>query len=306
MANRKVVLLGAAGFVGSGIIQELNLGYDLILQTSDQFDVCDQSILKQFLERSQADFVINCVGKVSGIQGNLDHPATLLMSNATSSTSVMQVCHQLGIQNLIQFASACVYPLDEIRALKPIDLNTGLIEQSSKSYAAAKLLTIEATSAFNQEFGYSWTTFIPTNLYGPGDVHAGTRGHVVSSLFSRFLAARENGDKEVVVWGDGLSLRNFLHINDLAKAVELRIRTESRVDDVINLAGKEEISIGELAKKIASITNYRGLVRFDFSKPNGARRKQLDDSYWRSLGWNPKIDLDAGLTNYLESFEVEL
>lgn len=296
--------MGAAGFVGSSVVQQLNSAYDLILQTSDQFDVCDQLVLKQFLEQSQPDFVINCVGKVSGIQGNLDHPATLLMSNATSSTSVMQVCHQLRIQNLIQFASACVYPLDEIRALKPEDLNTGLIEQSSKSYAAAKLLTIEATSAFNREFGYSWTTFIPTNLYGPGDVHAGTGGHVVSSLVSRFLAARKNGDKEVVVWGDGLSLRNFLHINDLAKAVELRIRTERRVDDVINLAGKDEISIADLAKKIATITNYGGLVRFDSSKPNGARRKQLDDSYWRSSGWNPKIDLDAGLTNYLESFNA--
>jgi GDP-L-fucose synthase len=218
----------------------------------------------------------------------------------------MKVCHELKIQNLIQFASACVYPIDEIRALNPEDLNTGPIEKSSKSYATAKLMSIEATSAFNQEFGYTWTTFIPTNLYGPGDTNSGIEGHVVSSLRNRFLLARNNNETEVVVWGDGLSLRNFLHVNDLATAVELRVRSEFRVENVINLAGEEEISIRELSEKIAEFTKYEGRIRFDKSKPNGARRKQLDDSYWRSFGWKPGIEINSGLKNYIESFEREL
>jgi GDP-L-fucose synthase len=118
--------------------------------------------------------------------------------------------------------------------------------------------------------------------------------------------ARNNNETEVVVWGDGLSLRNFLHVNDLATAVELRVRSEFRVENVINLAGEEEISIRELSEKIAEFTKYEGRIRFDKSKPNGARRKQLDDSYWRSFGWKPGIEINSGLKNYIESFEREL
>ncbi len=276
------------------------------MHNRNHFDVRDKEKLRKFLIDSKAEIVINCVGKVAGVQGNIDNPATLLISNAASSVSVMEVCHSLGIRNLIQFASACVYPLDEDKALSPADLNTGPIEKTSKSYATSKLLLLEATSAFNHEFGYSWTTFIPTNLYGPGDWNTGINGHVMSSLLGRFLKAKKNGDSEVIVWGDGLSLRNFLYISDLTRAVELRIREESRVDSVINLAGNEEISIRDLAEKIAVYSEYHGSIEFDINKPNGARRKALDDSYWRGFGWKPVVGINEGLKDYIGSFQAEL
>jgi GDP-L-fucose synthase len=306
ISSSRIAILGASGFIGSNIIEDLHSKYELAGHTRDQFDVRDQSRLKKFLKESKAEFVINCVGKVAGVQGNLDRPADLLISNVTSSASVMEVCHELEIQNLVQFASACVYPLNANKALNPSDLNTGPIEESSKSYASAKLMTLEATSAFNREYGYSWTTFIPTNLYGPGDWNVGVGGHVMSSLLSRFLMAKKNKESEVVVWGDGSSIRNFLHVKDLVNAVELRTKTISRVDDVINLAGEVEISIGDLAKKIAVLTEYQGSIRFDKSKPNGARRKMLDDRYWRSFGWQPSVDLNFGIKDYIDGFEEEL
>lgn len=298
-----VVLLGANGFVGSALSRELQDSFDVVPQTRRDFDVCDQKLLSQFLEKHEAKIVINATGKVAGIRGNIENPASLLISNINSSIAIMNVCHNLKIRNLIQFASACVYPLNEKTSARPEDLNKGEVEPTSRSYAMAKLLVIEATRAFNEEHNYNWKVIIPSNLYGPGDWETDSGGHVMSMLMARFIVARRCADNKVEVWGDGKSRRSFLHISDLASAVNFLLTSGSFVEDVINVSGDFEHEISDIAALIKKITDFSGDIFYDLTKPNGARRKKLDDSYLRGFGWSPKISLAQGLLEYKNLFE---
>ena len=302
---KKIVVLGSRGFIGRALVRNFEKTYEVIPQTRNMFDVSDSVKFEEFLVRVDPDFVLNATGKVAGISGNIEQPATLLLSNVVSSISVMKTCHRLGIKNLVQFASACVYPLNSANSSVPTDLFSGRIESTSSSYAAAKLMVLEATSAFNREFGYNWTTFIPTNLYGPGDWTFESQGHVVSMLMKRFIDAVDQDSDEVVIWGDGKSLRSFLFIDDLATAVQKYVEGIT-THPVVNLSGDSEVSIFELASLIATTCGFTGRIVFDPMMPNGARRKILNDSIWRATGWRPETSIDKGLGIYLDEFRKTL
>lgn len=246
--------------------------------------------------------VINAAGGVAGIQGNIDNPVDLLMSNTEVTTSVLRASHAVGVPRYLQYASACVYPLNESTPSRPEDLGTGLIEQTSLSYATAKILAIEAVRAYRNQYKYDWVTIIPTNLYGPGDWDHGSGGHVISMLIEKFVSAKDKGSDAVTVWGDGKSKRSFLHVDDLANATEFLLKRTRGDQAVINVSGDQEITIGDLALLIRDVTGYEGEVIFDSSKPNGARRKQLDDSYLRGKGWQPNVTLEVGLKDYLQHY----
>jgi GDP-L-fucose synthase len=245
---------------------------------------------------------VNAAGRAAGIQGNLNNSRELLEINARIALNISKAAHELGVQHVIQFASACVYPLNDRTASQPSDLGKGLIEESSKSYAMSKLLAIEIFSAYRKQYENQWVTIIPSNLYGAGDWNHGSNGHVASMLLERFFEARKNSLQEVTVWGDGQSLRNFLNVQDLAKAVKFVIDNEIWDEEVINICGEPEISIEQLTQLIAQTTGYTGNVLFDETKPNGARRKMLDDSYIRSFGWFPTISLEDGFAEYYKSY----
>jgi GDP-L-fucose synthase len=296
----KIVLLGSDGFIGSSIERRLKNRPDFVGLNKNQLNVLNESNLLSILKELKPSLVINAVGKVGGIQKNIDSPAELMMVNVKTNLSIMNACHELEIRNLIQFASACIYPLNEERGLKESDLGTGLIEQSSKGYAQAKIFGLESYEAFNSQYGYNWQTIIPTNLYGTGDWHTDSGGHVIAMLASKFLNAKNNPQKTVEIWGDGKSLRNFLNVDDLSAAVDFYINLQSPVASVINISGDKELSILELADIIKNIVGYEGEVVFDLSKPSGARRKLLDDSYFRSFGWKPRIKLEEGLRTYIK------
>ena len=297
----KIVLLGSDGFIGSSIERKLRDRPDFVSFNKTQLNVLNESNLISVLKQLKPNLVINAVGKVGGIQKNIDSPAELMMINVKTNLSIINACHELEIRNLIQFASACIYPLNEERGLKESDLGTGLIEQSSKGYAQAKIFGLELYEAFNKQYGYNWQTIIPTNLYGTGDWHTDSGGHVIAMLASKFLNAKKHHQKTVEIWGDGKSLRNFLYIDDLSAAVDFYINLQSSLPSVINVSGDEELSILELAGIIKNIVGFEGEIIFDLTKPNGARRKLLDDSYFRSFGWKPRIKLEEGLSKYVKA-----
>ena len=214
------MLLGSGGFIGSAIKRRLAGDNELCALTRSDFDLTDESALRRVLQEFNPEIVVNAAGKVAGIQGNMDFPVELMTLNVSVSTAVMRVCHQLNIPTLIQFASACVYPIDEVHPSKPSDIGSGKIETTSASYANAKLFAIELASAYRKQYGRNWITVIPTNLYGLGDWDHGSSGHVVSMLIGKFNLATKAQNAEVEIWGDGESLRNFLHVDDLAGAVQ--------------------------------------------------------------------------------------
>jgi len=300
------VLLGSGGFIGSAIKRRLAGDIELFALTRSDFDLNDESALRRVLQEFNPEIVINAAGKVAGIQGNMDFPVELMTLNVSVSTAVMRVCHQLNVPKLIQFASACVYPIDEVHSSKPSDIGSGKIEITSASYANAKLFAIELASAYRKQYGHNWITVIPTNLYGLGDWDHGSSGHVVSMLIKKFILATKAQNAEVEIWGDGESLRNFLHIEDLAGAVQFIVKQEIEHTNVINISGDQEVSIRQLALLIQELSGFNGKLIFDQSKPNGARRKNLDDKFIRELGWKPEVDLRTGLQGYIHAYNSTL
>jgi GDP-L-fucose synthase len=300
--NDTVLIAGASGFIGSAIAESMNSEYRVISANHEGFELEKYDETYRMIEKYEPRILINATGKVAGIQGNLDNPTELLAINARIALNISKAAHELNVLHVIQFASACIYPLNEITPSKPTDIGKGAIEESSKSYAMSKLLAIELFSAYRKQFGRQWITVIPSNLYGIGDWSHGSQGHVASMLMERFSKATNDNVNEVEVWGDGQSLRNFLNVRDLASAVKFIIDNKIWSEEVVNVCGEPEISINDLTKLMAEVIHFKGKILFDKSKPNGARRKILDDSYIRSFGWSPSISLSDGFSDYYESY----
>jgi GDP-L-fucose synthase len=303
-SKERILLFGADGFIGKSISKELSKFSFYSGLTRNNLDVCEYSKVKQAILDFKPTIVINTTGKVAGIQGNIDSPVSLMRDNSENILSITKACHELKIEKMIQFASACVYPLNEINSSMPEDLGTGIIEQTSKSYATSKIFGIELFNSYRKQFGYKWSTIIPTNLYGVGDWNTDTNGHVIAMLVRKFIFAKQKKLSQVEVWGDGQSLRNFLNVTDLAEATSFFILNEMFDNEITNISGEKEVSIEELALIIKKVIKYQGELIFDKTKPNGARRKILNDDLIRSLGWTPKVSLDRGITEYIKELEI--
>lgn len=300
--SKPILLLASGGFVGSAVKKIFDPSTPLVTLNRKDLDFRDTQQLTKLMREIDPGVVINAAGQVAGIQGNIDNPVGLIMSNTEVTTSVLRASHEAEVPKLLQFASACIYPLNESTPSRPEDIGTGPIERTSLSYATAKIFAIEAVRAYRNQYGHDWLTIIPTNLYGPGDWDHGSGGHVISMLMAKFVDANDQGSSSVTIWGDGTSRRSFLHIDDLAGAVAFFLRQSPGDQDVVNLSGDREVTINDLALLICRITGFKGEIVFDTTKPNGARRKLLDDSYLRGEGWQPKIVLEEGLVGYLDAY----
>ena len=299
---KRVIVLGSQGLIGAAVSSKLINDFEVVELNRSSLDFRETNKLVDILANLAPFAVINTAGRVAGIQGNIDSPADLILENTEVSSSIMRACHMQNIKNYIQYASACVYPLNSSEDSRVEDLGTGKIESTSQSYATAKIFAIECARAFRIQFGYNWTTLIPSNVYGPRDQESGLNGHVISMLVQKFMDATLHGRSEVQIWGDGMSTRNFLHVDDLASATSFLLKLDHQSEAVINLNGPAEISILALAEMIRNFTGFKGDLVWDESKPNGARKKNLDDSYLKSRGWNPKISLSHGLHDYVNQF----
>ena len=298
--NPRILIFGADGFIGAAISKEFSIFDSCLGLTRRDLDVRDYSEVKKSITDFEPTIVINATGKVAGIQGNIDSPVNLMRDNSENILSITKACHELKILKLIQFASACIYPLNELSASKPEDLGTGVIEQTSKAYAISKIFGVELFDSYRKQFGHQWSTIIPTNLYGVGDWNTGKDGHVIAMLTRKFIEAKLKKLPQVDVWGDGKSLRSFLNITDLAAATKFFVSRDMFSCPITNLNGEKEVSIYDLAHLIKNATEYSGEIIFDISKPNGARRKSINDDAIRKLGWEPKISLSQGITKYVK------
>lgn len=297
----KTLLLGATGLVGSALNEVFAEEFEVIPVSHEKLEIFDYQNLIELISDVKPELILNAAGRVAGIKGQIEKPADLIKSNALISINVARAANELEINNLIQFASACVYPLDIPHPATPKDLGSGAIEPTSKSYAIAKILGIEIFSAYNKQYGRNWKTIIPSNIYGPRDWVHGEAGHVIGMLSEKFYLASKNGLGEVEIWGDGTARRNFLHVSDLALATKFVVEN-SIGEEIINVSSKEEVSVSQLATELKSISGFEGNIKFDVQAPSGAKRKTIDDSILRSFGWSENLSFDVGLKTYFENY----
>jgi GDP-L-fucose synthase len=292
----RVFVAGHKGLVGSAMVRRLEAdGFtNLVLRSRDELDLLDPAAVHDFFASERPDCVILAAAKVGGIMANSRYPADFIRENLVLQSNVIEVARQTGVHRLLFLGSSCIYPREAPQPLKEEYLLTGPLEPTNAPYAVAKIAGIVMCQAYNRQYGTAFISAMPTNLYGPGDNFDLETSHVVPALIRKFHDARVQGDERVVVWGTGTPRREFLHVDDLADACVLLLRTPD-APEIVNVGAGEDVRIRELAETIARITGFDGRIQFDTSRPDGTPRKLLDVSRMRALGWSYRIPLEEGL-----------
>lgn len=292
----KIYIAGHRGMVGSAIKRALEKnGYEnLIYQTSNELDLRDSAAVASFFEAELPEYVFLSAAKVGGIMANNTYRAQFLYENLQIQNNIIHNSYLNGVKKLMFFGSSCIYPKLAPQPLKEEYLLTGLLEPTNEPYAIAKITGIKMCEAYRSQYGCNYISVMPTNLYGINDNFDPQNSHVLPALIRKFHEAKELASKEVVVWGTGKPLREFLYADDLADAA-LKLMLEYNGEKFVNIGTGSDMSIKELALLIKKIVGFEGELIFDTSKPDGTPRKLMDVSYLESLGWKYKTELEQGI-----------
>ncbi|MEE6125899.1 GDP-L-fucose synthase [Chryseobacterium arthrosphaerae] len=302
--NSKIYIAGHRGMVGSAIVRNLtsNGFNNIVTRTSDELDLTDQKNVQSFFETEKPEYVFLAAAKVGGIYANNTYRADFLYQNLMIETNVIHQSYLHGVKKLLFLGSSCIYPKLAPQPLKEEYLLSGFLEQTNEPYAIAKIAGIKMCDAYRSQYDCNFISAMPTNLYGPNDNYDLNNSHVLPAMLRKFFEAKQNNVKEVVLWGDGSPFREFLHVDDLAKACVFLMNNYNESGH-INIGSSREISISELAMQIKDITQYEGNIVWDTEKPNGTPRKLMDSSKINSMGWSPDISLEDGIKQvYQEKF----
>jgi GDP-L-fucose synthase len=299
-----ILVAGGSGLVGSAIVRELNArGRSVVGVSSKDIDLLDRNKTFEFIREISPTVIIDAAAKVGGIGGNNSFPVDYLSQNIQIQTNLMDAAHSAKVGKFLFLGSSCIYPKKSCQPIKEEYLSTGELEETNSAYAVAKIAGIELIKSYRKQYGYSWISIIPTNLYGPNDNFDSESSHVLPGLIRKFVDAKLNNLDKVVLWGTGSPLREFLHVDDLAKAVVVCL-DEYNDPMHINIGSGEEISIRDLSLLIAHQLEFKGSTVWDSGRPDGTPRKILDSSKISKLGWQPRISLIDGIKSTIEWFMV--
>lgn len=295
--SSRIYVAGHRGMVGSAIVRRLQAdGYDnLVLRTRQELDLTDQQAVETFFANERPEYVFLAAARVGGIHANDTYPAEFLRDNLAIQTNVIHSAWKHGTKKLLFLGSSCIYPRDCPQPIKEEYLLTGPLEPTNEWYAIAKIAGLKMCQAYRKQYGFDAICAMPTNLYGPGDNYHPENSHVVPALIRRLHEAAQRGEAQVLIWGTGQPLREFMHADDLADALLLLMRDYSS-ESIVNIGSGQELSIGQLAHMIADVVSFRGELVFDPLKPDGTPRKQLDTAHMDALGWKVRIALRDGLS----------
>ena len=295
-----ILVAGGTGLVGSAIVREFKrVNRDVVGISSKDVNLLDRDKTFAYIKKLNPTAIIDAAAKVGGIGGNNAFPVEFLTQNLQIQSNLMDAAHAAKTEKFVFLGSSCIYPRNCPQPIKEDYLLTGELEQTNSAYAIAKIAGIELIKSYRKEYGYKWISVMPTNLYGPNDNFDLETSHVLPALIRKFTEAKQNNKSEVTVWGSGTPLREFLHTDDLAKAIVLCME---KYDDAqqINVGSGVEISILDLANKIVEKVGFSGSIVMDANKPDGTPRKVLDITKVSNLGWKPTISLDQGIASTVE------
>ncbi|SFF16744.1 GDP-L-fucose synthase [Paenibacillus algorifonticola] len=302
----KIYVAGHRGLVGSAIVRALHeQGYqNLIYRTSAELDLRKKDDVLAFFQQEAFDYVFLAAAKVGGIVANNDYPADFIRDNLLIQTNVIDAAYQTRVGKLLFLGSTCIYPKFAPQPLKEEYLLTGELEPTNAPYAIAKIAGIQMCQSYNRQYGTTYISAMPTNLYGPNDNFDLKTSHVLPALIRKFHEAKQSGQPSVEVWGSGNPKREFLHSDDLADACIYLMR-HYEGNDIVNIGVGEDISIKELAELIGSIVGYEGEITFNTSVADGTPRKLVDVSKLNRLGWKSSITLEEGLRSVYAAYQKE-
>lgn len=293
----RIFVAGHRGLVGSAVARRLTAdGHEVLTRTRAELDLTDAAGTAAFLRETRPDAVVLAAAKVGGIMANSTYPVQFLEENLRIQLSVIAGAHAAGVGRLLFLGSSCIYPKLAPQPIGEDALLTGPLEPTNEAYALAKIAGIVQVQSYRKQYGAAYISAMPTNLYGPGDNFDLETSHVLPALVRRFHEAREAGLDEITLWGSGTPRREFLHVDDLAAACAVLLRSYDG-DEPVNIGCGEDLTIRELAETVADVTGFEGRLAWDTSKPDGTPRKLLDVTRLASLGWKPGIALRDGIAS---------
>lgn len=305
MDTQNIFIAGHNGMVGSALVRQLQHqpGVKLITASRNELDLTSQAAVQTFFQQQRIDQVYLAAAKVGGIHANNEYPAEFIYQNLMIEANIIHAAHTSGVQKLLFLGSSCIYPKLAEQPMKESALLTGTLEPTNEPYAIAKIAGIKLCESYNRQYGRDYRSVMPTNLYGENDNFHPQNSHVIPAMMRRFHEAKQVGDKQVVVWGSGKPMREFLHVNDMAAAsvhvmnldnATYQANTQPMLSH-INVGTGVDCTIRELAETMQRVVGFNGELVFDTSKPDGAPRKLMDVSRLKALGWQASISLEQGL-----------
>jgi GDP-L-fucose synthase len=310
----KIFVAGSNGLVGSALVRRLKAGgyTNLLLPEIDQLDLTNQQAVRDFFQQEQPEYVILAAAKVGGIHANNTYPAEFIYLNLMIQNNVIHAAYEAGVNRLLFLGSSCIYPKLAPQPMKEEHLLTGLLEPTNEPYAIAKIAGIKLCEAYNRQYGTRFVAVMPTNLYGIGDNFHPENSHVLPALIRRFHEAKLAGTGEVVVWGTGTPMREFLFVDDMADGCVFVLNLDEAAlkqhllsypkPCFVNLGTGIDVTIRELAETIREVVGYQGALSFDPTKPDGTPRKLQDVSRMQTLGWQAKVMLREGIERTYQWF----
>lgn len=309
---KKVFVAGHRGMVGSAIVRILEKrdNVELVLRTRAELDLLSQADVQEFFKQENIDEVYLAAAKVGGIHANNTYPADFIYQNLIIECNIVHAAHSAGVEKLLFLGSSCIYPKFAEQPMQEKALLTGILEETNEPYAIAKIAGIKLCESYNRQYGRDYRSVMPTNLYGPHDNFHSENSHVIPALLRRFHEAKERGDSEVIAWGTGTPMREFLHVDDMAAASAhvMELDKQAYEDNTepmlshINVGTGVDCTIRELVETVSEVVGFTGKIVWDSSKPDGTPRKLMDVSRLSSMGWQYTYDLKEGLTDAYDWF----
>lgn len=301
----KVYVAGHRGMVGSALVRQLQARGDceVVVRTHRELDLTDQAAVAGFMQAEKPDVVILAAAKVGGIWANNTYPAEFIYENLMIESNIVHQAYRSDVKRLLFLGSSCIYPKLAAQPMREDALLTGVLEATNEPYAVAKIAGIKLCESYNRQYGVDYRSVMPTNLYGPNDNFHPENSHVIPAMMRRFHEAKLSDAPEVVVWGSGKPMREFLHVDDMAAASLFVLELDGTAYQAntapmlshINVGTGRDVTIRELAETMAKVVGFKGQIGFDTTKPDGTPRKLMDVSRLADMGWRASIDLEQGL-----------
>ena len=314
MSNKqpRIYVAGHRGMVGSAIVRELkNQGQtNVVARSHADLDLTNQQAVRDFFEAERPAQVYLAAAKVGGIHANNTYPAEFIYDNLMVQTNVINEAFKVGVQKILFLGSSCIYPKAVRQPMREDALLSGILESTNEPYAVAKIAGIKLCESYNRQYGVDYRSVMPTNLYGVGDNYHPENSHVIPALIRRFHEAKMNNAPEVIIWGSGSPMREFLYVDDMAAASVYVMNLDKHIYDKytepmlshINVGFGSDVTIKALAQTISEVVGYQGSIGFDITKPDGTARKLMDSGRLNSLGWQAQVNLKDGLTKAYQDY----
>lgn len=302
--SSKILILGGHGLLGSSLRKVFEeAGFSQILTPNRQeLDLLNQEQTLSYFQDSKPDYILMCAAKVGGIRANNEYRADFILENLAIEVNTMRAALECGIQNFVFIGSSCIYPKNCPQPIKEEYLLTGELEITNEPFAVAKIAGVKMAESIQKQYGKNYFTVMPTSMYGENDNFDLDDSHVIPGLIARLDRAIKNGDSEFSIWGTGKALREFIYVEDMAKAILFLLQSDLKIPSLINIGVSEDITIADLASMIAQKMGYTGKLVYDTARPDGTIRKLLDSSKISELGWKPEVSLSEGIDRVIKSY----